>query len=1257
MALLGLRAQNVLPEARIYINPGHGGWGADDRPMATINHPALDSLSFFESKMNLWKSLALHDELVKAGAYVRMSRTVNGIYSGTPSLNSKYPEIPEGTVVDGVAQLITLSVICEDVEENNMDYFIAIHSNATTDDGTTTNYPLLLYRGTDAAPGNGLTYAKDMANDAWKYVDNNGVTYYSAYTASSNVRGDMDFYGSSATTMGYTGYLGVLRHGCDGFLSEGCFHTYQPERQRDLNRDYCAQEGMRYSRAIRAWFGDDTETKGCIMGSVKDKSRSLENPLYHYKVGTNDEYYPLNNTVVVLQGSDGQQIAQYTTDNEYNGIFVFTGLDPGKYKLVFNASGFDEETAEVDVNANETTFFNQVFGEEKPIDAACIDFKDPEQDGSIAAASYYDFEQDGDVKTIDALENLTVRRAILHDGKYYVLAVDDQKAPKLLVINPETGELIKEMSTAGLVTAGYSGQKYPYVLSDIAFTADGVLLGANSTVVGRENNAYQTGDFYVYKWEASGTTALEDALPSIFLQLPTNTSASLAAAGNNYSNFMANSIVVSGCSDDFKLYFDSHPGNDWTTNYAIRHVGWTVKSGVVTTTQYNDTKYSVPDVNEDVRMSLSPLGSDRYILDGNSMLPEEVQFSWVTNTPAYSPAFSGTVSAESTGATYFKYAGKVYMSAPVCEKQEDNTYSYKSDLFDITDGLNAAKIIGEAEAVITDEPAVSYMTSAGVVDNADISMYLLAGNKIVKYKTAERQSASARIFAYNLSSSYNGTGYDISFDLNEDALSANLIMIDPNTEDEKVIPLGSLAKGTQHITIPNGDIPETGEYNWSISVNADNVTQFTKISDDGEMYKYFAPKSVAIDNSPESDYFSRVYITNAAAGTKDGKETSKGIYVTSPLGADVTGQGNIAYAGGVAWNGADGQNFRKAAVASDGRIFIADASTTNSGIYIMNPSTFTLSQMFTGTRDADGKFYSGATYIGGRTTAVGVRGAGNETQLYANVFDPDNTITWRKWSNTYNIGDASTWSVAPNSSVASGSYVGNENNSIAPVSDGFWAGQYRGAGSNSVGNPCMYFFSDLRNTVTFNAAEFSDGAGGTFALDKSSQNGGLAVYEKDGLVALSYNGGVQIFRYEPGSNGIPAVSMKFFSNLGSSGVTYDDFDFDYAGNLYAVSNTGGLVSVWAMPTDNNTCITPAKQSLSLVRGGNTGISEPAKKPIQIISTPSGIEIQLVEPSKIELYNINGQLIEKKTANGVYSRDLGHGMYIIRVNGESIKFVK
>ena len=48
---------------RIYVNPGHGSWGPNDRPMATIPYPTLpttgmpDTLGFYESNTNLWKCM------------------------------------------------------------------------------------------------------------------------------------------------------------------------------------------------------------------------------------------------------------------------------------------------------------------------------------------------------------------------------------------------------------------------------------------------------------------------------------------------------------------------------------------------------------------------------------------------------------------------------------------------------------------------------------------------------------------------------------------------------------------------------------------------------------------------------------------------------------------------------------------------------------------------------------------------------------------------------------------------------------------------------------------------------------------------------------------------------------------------------------------------------------------------------------------------------------------------------------------------
>ena len=82
---INLMAQ--LDGKKIYVNPGHGSWGPNDRPMATIPYPAIeanggrpDTLGFYESNTNLWKTLELGRKLEEAGAIVMHSRTQCGPY-------------------------------------------------------------------------------------------------------------------------------------------------------------------------------------------------------------------------------------------------------------------------------------------------------------------------------------------------------------------------------------------------------------------------------------------------------------------------------------------------------------------------------------------------------------------------------------------------------------------------------------------------------------------------------------------------------------------------------------------------------------------------------------------------------------------------------------------------------------------------------------------------------------------------------------------------------------------------------------------------------------------------------------------------------------------------------------------------------------------------------------------------------------------------------------------------------------------------
>ena len=350
----------ALSAARVYINPGHGSWCANCRPMATIPYPNLsstgmpDTLGFYESNTNLWKGLYLRDKLQEAGGYtVLMSRTANGPAGSTSTANNQYNK--------------KLSEICAEVDDNNIDYFISIHSNAATE-GTNTNYPIILYRGTDSSdkvPG-----SKARANASWdrlKEINTSGFEYYTSYTNSRNVRGDISFYNSSSSY----GYLGALKHSAPGFLSEGYFHTYQPARHRALNPDWCCQEGLRYFRGIVDYFGTAKDTKGYIMGAVRTKEKSIENSLYKYNSKTNDKYAPIHGAKIVLRNASGEVIKTdcyhyvkrmltnqdyYTTDNNYNGVFVFENLAPGNYTLSVHANGYKDYSQSITVTANATTY-------------------------------------------------------------------------------------------------------------------------------------------------------------------------------------------------------------------------------------------------------------------------------------------------------------------------------------------------------------------------------------------------------------------------------------------------------------------------------------------------------------------------------------------------------------------------------------------------------------------------------------------------------------------------------------------------------------------------------------------------------------------------------------------------------------------------------------------------------------------------------------------------------------------------------------
>ena len=388
LAIFALGMLFTAQAQRVYINPGHGDWGSESRNMATVTHAIGDTTGFWESNTNLWKGFALNEKLQAAGLQTLMSRTENG----------PYPYVWGDESID--KPLLDLG---EEAEWWGATHYISIHSNAgpTGEDGSFANYPLYIYKGYDGEPSNWAS--EDMAYSSIMrlyeiFDDEDGpepTTYYSP--SNPNLRGSSDFYG-------YT--LGALNHSVHGYLTEGYFHTYSPARHRALNPDWCRQEGVRYFRGIMDYYGYAGESVGYILGYVRSMTEMFSHAYYIPMPGRYDEFKPINGAKVVLTNAQGQVIKcncypyvdrmlknqdYYTTDGNYNGVFMFENLKPGNYTISVYAKGYQNYKGTVTVLADKT-IYPEIFltpgqGTEPPIGGVEPDIK-WELNGGIVPGGY-----------------------------------------------------------------------------------------------------------------------------------------------------------------------------------------------------------------------------------------------------------------------------------------------------------------------------------------------------------------------------------------------------------------------------------------------------------------------------------------------------------------------------------------------------------------------------------------------------------------------------------------------------------------------------------------------------------------------------------------------------------------------------------------------------------------------------------------------------------------------------------------------------
>ena len=481
--------------------------------------------------------------------------------------------------------------------------------------------------------------------------------------------------------------------------------------------------------------------------------------------------------------------------------------------------------------------------------------------------------------------------------------------------------------------------------------------------------------------------------------------------------------------------------------------------------------------------------------------------------------------------------------------------------------------------------------------------------------TANFAKAYPRVYAYDLDVLDNGESYTFSFKPNTDAVSGNLLLYsEDGTSVVQTIAISTaiVAHTATTITLNKEDMPSPADIPWAIQLSGNPIPAFAETFAEAD-YR-FAKGHAAIDNSPESEYFGRVYVADRRS-----TKANSGLYVYN---TDLTQLNAEAYKLGMSAAG-----YSRPAVGADGTVYLTGYTDAESGIFVVDPSDLTTcTQFYNGTRASNGLFTNGGAELGSSTSGVSVYGEGKNAVLYSMMEDGTgaNANSGKQPIVKYQIGQEDgtvlkQWSTAPTWHInypATGKDTYNfGNNAFAATEKGVWISQNK---SNDADRPEIAFI-DKDGVIQFMQN-----------LNKS-QGAGLAVTADNTVLYLQKAG--EILEYTIAwTDNTPALTLANTYPVSLPYIT--TLSLDYAGNLIACagtqygSNTNDNVMklvAYTLPTNNNTCTTPAPKALVITKPSNpTALDNTIVAP-QVEKIVRNGQVLIIRDGKT--YNMMGQEVK------------------------------
>lgn len=436
----------------------------------------------------------------------------------------------------------------------------------------------------------------------------------------------------------------------------------------------------------------------------------------------------------------------------------------------------------------------------------------------------------------------------------------------------------------------------------------------------------------------------------------------------------------------------------------------------------------------------------------------------------------------------------------------------------------------------------------------------------IDMRTNTASTAVRGHYAYDLSASQSGTNNVLKFKSTGAMPNAKIILTNTTSGEQRVVETGAVSEGENTVTISGYTFNEDAQYTWAVAFDNPISTGCEKIHSDPSVRTVGGRLGVAIDNDQTSPRFGAIYTIENLGG---------GIQRINP---DFTKNGGVVLKNTF---GIGGSNYTNRITTSNGKVYIANYSGTNPGVWVYNPGLSTENKT-----NITNYYYE---------RGVAFNGKGSKRIMYTTTTTSSSACRIQG----YVIGESDSWS--GNSSNPSNGFTTtlliNDGNILA-TDKGVIVSQWRYKGNNSSSKPAFVAYStnidyDAKSMIfytKYNSSVLSSQLPGTESAETLTghQIGGMAITSdyKTFAIVDGYTEGspsnVKVHIYQvTWDEKKPWFNHQYSITLDGT-YQVDQMDFDHAGNLYIASQQKGLL-VYAIKNPARQTTTNAL-STSLVQG-------------------------------------------------------------------------